>query len=38
MDQLNLYSTPTIGMVGVIEDREKHMSLEFKQKGILFST
>ena len=30
-----VFPTPTIGMVGVIEDREKHMSLEFKQKGDL---
>ena len=31
----SVFPTPTIGMVGVIEDREKHMSLEFKQKGDL---
>ena len=30
-----VFPTPTIGMVGVIEDREKHMSLEFKKKGDL---
>ena len=30
-----VFPTPTIGMVGVIEDRDKHMSLEFKQKGDL---
>ena len=30
-----VFPTPTIGMLGVIEDREKHMSLEFKQKGDL---
>ncbi|MBM71471.1 MAG: phosphoribosylformylglycinamidine synthase II [Crocinitomicaceae bacterium] len=30
-----VFPTPTIGMDGVIEDREKHMSLEFKKKGDL---
>ncbi len=30
-----VFPTPTIGMLGVIEDRDKHMSLEFKQKGDL---
>ena len=31
----SVFPTPTIGMVGVIEDRESHMSLDFKQKGDL---
>jgi len=31
----SVFPTPTIGMVGVIEDREKHMSLNFKKKGDL---
>jgi len=30
-----VFPTPTIGMVGVMEDREKHMSLDFKEKGEL---
>lgn len=30
-----VFPTPTIGMVGVIEDREHHMSLDFKEKGEL---
>ena len=30
-----VFPTPTIGMVGVIEDRTKHMSLNFKEKGEL---
>lgn len=30
-----VFPTPTIGMVGVIEDRENHMSLDFKGKGEL---
>jgi phosphoribosylformylglycinamidine synthase len=30
-----VFPTPTIGMVGVIDDRDKHMSLDFKQKGDL---
>ena len=31
----SVFPTPTIGMVGVIEDRDKHMSLDFKEKGEL---
>ncbi len=31
----SVFPTPTIGMVGVIEDRDSHMSLDFKQKGDL---
>lgn len=30
-----VFPTPTIGMVGIIEDREHHMSLDFKEKGEL---
>ena len=30
-----VFPTPTIGMVGVIEDRTNHMSLDFKEKGEL---
>ena len=30
-----VFPTPTIGMVGVIEDRANHMSLNFKEKGEL---
>ncbi|MDA0913307.1 MAG: phosphoribosylformylglycinamidine synthase subunit PurL [Bacteroidetes bacterium] len=30
-----VYPTPTIGMVGVIEDRDHHMSMDFKAKGEL---
>jgi phosphoribosylformylglycinamidine synthase len=30
-----VFPTPTIGMIGVIEDREHHMSLDFKEKGEL---
>ena len=30
-----VFPTPTIGMVGVIEDRANHMSLDFKEKGEL---
>jgi phosphoribosylformylglycinamidine synthase II len=30
-----VFPTPTIGMVGVIADRDKHMSLDFKKKGDL---
>jgi phosphoribosylformylglycinamidine synthase len=30
-----VFPTPTIGMVGVIEDRATHMSLNFKEKGEL---
>jgi len=30
-----VFPTPTIGMIGVIEDRDKHMSLDFKTKGDL---
>ena len=30
-----VFPTPTIGMVGVMEDRERHMSLDFKEKGEL---
>lgn len=30
-----VYPTPTIGMVGVIENKEHHMSLDFKAKGEL---
>jgi phosphoribosylformylglycinamidine synthase len=30
-----VFPTPTIGMVGVIEDRKNHMSLDFKSKGEL---
>ena len=31
----SVFPTPTIGMVGIIEDRDKHMSLNFKKKGDL---
>lgn len=31
----SVFPTPTIGMVGILDDREKHMSLEFKKKGDL---
>jgi phosphoribosylformylglycinamidine synthase len=31
----SVFPTPTIGMVGIIEDRDKHMSLDFKKKGEL---
>ncbi len=31
----SVFPTPTIGMVGIIEDREQHMSLNFKKKGDL---
>lgn len=31
----SVFPTPTIGMVGVMEDRSKHMSLDFKEKGEL---
>ena len=31
----SVFPTPTIGMVGIIEDRDKHMSLDFKEKGEL---
>jgi phosphoribosylformylglycinamidine synthase len=30
-----VFPTPTIGMVGIIEDRDHHMSLNFKEKGEL---
>jgi phosphoribosylformylglycinamidine synthase len=30
-----VFPTPTIGMVGIIEDRDHHMSLDFKEKGEL---
>jgi phosphoribosylformylglycinamidine synthase len=30
-----VFPTPTIGMVGIIQDRDKHMSLNFKKKGDL---
>lgn len=30
-----VFPTPTIGMVGIIEDRAHHMSLNFKEKGEL---
>lgn len=30
-----VFPTPTIGMVGVLEDKERHMSLDFKEKGNL---
>ena len=30
-----VFPTPTIGMVGIIEDRDKQMSLNFKEKGEL---
>jgi phosphoribosylformylglycinamidine synthase len=31
----SVFPTPAIGMVGIIEDRAKHMSLDFKKKGEL---
>jgi phosphoribosylformylglycinamidine synthase subunit PurL len=31
----SVFPTPTIGMVGVMADRSKHMSLDFKEKGEL---
>jgi len=31
----SVFPTPTIGMVGVMQDRSKHMSLDFKEKGEL---
>ena len=31
----SVFPTPTIGMVGIIEDRDQHMSLNFKKKGDL---
>ena len=33
-----VFPTPTIGMVGIIEDRDHHMSLNFKEKGCLLYT
>ena len=30
-----VFPTPTIGMVGIMEDRKHHMSLDFKEKGEL---
>ncbi len=32
---ISVFPTPTIGMVGIIEDRDFHMSLNFKEKGEL---
>jgi len=31
----SVFPTPTIGMVGIIQDRDQHMSLNFKKKGDL---
>ncbi|MDA0731565.1 MAG: phosphoribosylformylglycinamidine synthase subunit PurL [Bacteroidetes bacterium] len=31
----SVFPTPTIGMVGILQDRDKHMSLDFKEKGEL---
>jgi phosphoribosylformylglycinamidine synthase len=33
--EIPVFPTPTIGMIGVIEDKSKIMSLDFKQKGDL---
>ena len=38
--EVPVFPTPTIGMIGLVEDKEKVMSLDFKQKGdlIFFKT
>jgi phosphoribosylformylglycinamidine synthase len=33
--EVPVFPTPTIGMIGLVEDKEKVMSLDFKQKGDL---
>lgn len=33
--EVPVFPTPTIGMIGIVEDKEKVMSLDFKQKGDL---
>lgn len=33
--EVPVFPTPTIGMIGVLEDKDKRMSLDFKQKGDL---
>ena len=38
--EVPVFPTPTIGMIGLVEDKEKVMTLDFKQKGdlIFFTT